>query len=132
MPQRLIVVVDQSGSMTDSMVNCTILASIFAGLRCVDVHLIAYDTQALDLTLEDPSVLGLFPLVARENPSACSGDRYPAEEVRVVLEEINARRSARPQARQRSPPVIMVALEQQLAAPEAGQKLEIGHGILHL
>ncbi|NEE29031.1 VWA domain-containing protein, partial [Streptomyces sp. SID7982] len=31
-PQRLIVVVDQSGSMVDSMVNCTILASIFAGL----------------------------------------------------------------------------------------------------
>src|SRR5262249_26530013 len=44
-PQRLIVVVDQSGSMTDSMVNCTILASIFAGLPKVDVHLIAYDTQ---------------------------------------------------------------------------------------
>ena len=56
LPQRLIVVVDQSGSMTDSMVNCTILASIFAGLRCVDVHLIAYDTQALDLTpwVHDP------------------------------------------------------------------------------
>src|SRR5690606_2978214 len=29
---RMIVVVDQSGSMVDSMVNCTILASIFAGL----------------------------------------------------------------------------------------------------
>jgi hypothetical protein len=29
-PARLIVVVDQSGSMVDSMVNCTILASIFA------------------------------------------------------------------------------------------------------
>jgi hypothetical protein len=56
MPQRLIVVVDQSGSMTDSMVNCTILASIFAGLPKVDVHLIAYDTQALDLTpwVHDP------------------------------------------------------------------------------
>jgi len=55
-PQRLIVVVDQSGSMTDSMVNCTILASIFAGLPKVDVHLIAYDTQALDLTpwVHDP------------------------------------------------------------------------------
>ncbi|HEX9041795.1 MAG TPA: VWA domain-containing protein [Trebonia sp.] len=55
-PQRLVVVVDQSGSMTDSMVNCAILASIFAGLRCVDVHLIAYDTQALDLTpwVHDP------------------------------------------------------------------------------
>jgi len=49
-PQRLIVVVDQSGSMVDSMVNCTILASIFAGLPKVDVHLIAYDTHALDLT----------------------------------------------------------------------------------
>ncbi|MFJ5213799.1 VWA domain-containing protein [Streptomyces sp. NPDC088354] len=49
-PQRLIVVVDQSGSMVDSMVNCTILASIFAGLPKVDVHLIAYDTRALDLT----------------------------------------------------------------------------------
>jgi hypothetical protein len=55
-PQRLIVVVDQSGSMVDSMVNCAILASIFAGLPKVDVHLIAYDTQALDLTpwVQDP------------------------------------------------------------------------------
>ena len=55
-PQRLIVVVDQSGSMVDSMVNCAILASIFAGLPKVDVHLIAYDTQALDLTpwVRDP------------------------------------------------------------------------------
>ncbi|MER5978372.1 VWA domain-containing protein [Streptomyces sp. NPDC001857] len=55
-PQRLIVVVDQSGSMVDSMVNCTILASIFAGLPKVDVHLIAYDTRALDLTpwVHDP------------------------------------------------------------------------------
>jgi hypothetical protein len=55
-PKRLIVVVDQSGSMTDSMVNCAILASIFAGLPKVDVHLIAYDTKALDLTpwVHDP------------------------------------------------------------------------------
>jgi len=49
-------VVDQSGSMVDSMANCTILASIFAGLPRVDVHLIAYDTRALDLTpwVHDP------------------------------------------------------------------------------
>jgi VWA domain-containing protein len=55
-PARLIVVVDQSGSMVDSMVNCTILASVFAGLPKVDVHLIAYDTRALDLTpwVHDP------------------------------------------------------------------------------
>ncbi|MGP3928932.1 VWA domain-containing protein [Nonomuraea sp. KM88] len=55
-PARMIVVVDQSGSMVDAMVNCTILASIFAGLPKVDVHLVAYDTRALDLTpwVHDP------------------------------------------------------------------------------
>lgn len=63
-PARLIVVVDQSGSMVDSMVNCTILASIFAGLPKVDVHLIAYDTRALDLTpwIHDP-----FEVLLRTN-----------------------------------------------------------------
>ena len=63
-PQRLIVVVDQSGSMTDSMVNCTILASIFAGLPKVDVHLIAYDTRAIDLT---PWVSDPFEMLLRTN-----------------------------------------------------------------
>lgn len=55
-PARLIVVVDQSGSMVDAMVNCTILASIFAGLPKADVHLVAYDTIGLDLTpwVHDP------------------------------------------------------------------------------
>ncbi|MFE6664819.1 VWA domain-containing protein [Streptomyces sp. NPDC057697] len=63
-PQRLIVVVDQSGSMVDSMVNCTTLASIFAGLPKVDVHLVAYDTQALDLT---PWVHDPFETLLRTN-----------------------------------------------------------------
>ncbi|MFJ6199058.1 VWA domain-containing protein [Micromonospora sp. NPDC092111] len=63
-PSRLIVVVDQSGSMVDSMVNCTILASIFAGLPKVDVHLIAYDTRALDLT---PWVHDPFEVLLRTN-----------------------------------------------------------------
>ncbi|MFC4005898.1 VWA domain-containing protein [Nonomuraea purpurea] len=55
-PAKMIVVVDQSGSMVDAMVNCTILASIFSGLPKVDVHLVAYDTRALDLTpwVHDP------------------------------------------------------------------------------
>jgi hypothetical protein len=55
-PKRLIVVVDQSGSMVPAMVNCTILASVFAELPKVDAHLIAYDTRALDLTpwVHDP------------------------------------------------------------------------------
>lgn len=50
LPIRLIIVVDQSGSMVDAMVQCTILASIFAGLPNVDVHLIAFDTKVVDLT----------------------------------------------------------------------------------
>jgi VWA domain containing CoxE-like protein len=56
LPTRMIVVVDQSGSMVDAMVQCTILASIFAGLPQVDVHLIAFDTRVLDLTpwVSDP------------------------------------------------------------------------------
>jgi hypothetical protein len=63
-PARMIVVVDQSGSMVDSMVNCTILASIFAGLPKVDVHLIAYDTRSLDLT---PWVHDPFEVLLRTN-----------------------------------------------------------------
>ena len=55
-PTRMIVVVDQSGSMVDAMVQSTILASIFAGLPGVDVHLLAFDTRVLDLTswVHDP------------------------------------------------------------------------------
>jgi hypothetical protein len=55
-PTRLIVVVDQSGSMVDAMVQSTILASIFTGLPNVDVHLIAFDTRVIDLTpwVHDP------------------------------------------------------------------------------
>ncbi|MCI0394014.1 MAG: VWA domain-containing protein [Chloroflexi bacterium] len=55
-PARLIVVVDQSGSMVDAMVQCTILASIFAAVPHVDVYLLAFDTRVLDLTpwVHDP------------------------------------------------------------------------------
>ncbi|WP_406700861.1 VWA domain-containing protein [Singulisphaera sp. Ch08] len=46
----LIVVVDQSGSMVDAMVQCAILASIFATLPRVVVSLVAFDTHVIDLT----------------------------------------------------------------------------------
>jgi hypothetical protein len=64
LPSRLIVVVDQSGSMVDAMVQTAILASIFAGLPKVDVHLIAFDTNVLDLTawVHDP-----FEVLMRTN-----------------------------------------------------------------
>lgn len=56
LPTRLIILVDQSGSMTDAMVQTTILASIFAGLPNVDVKLFAYDTRCINLTpwVDDP------------------------------------------------------------------------------
>jgi Mg-chelatase subunit ChlD len=63
-PKRLIVVVDQSGSMVDAMVQTAILASIFASLPRVDVHLIAFDTNVIDLTdwVHDP-----FAVLMRTN-----------------------------------------------------------------
>ncbi len=56
LPSKLIIIVDQSGSMTSAMVQTTILASIFAGLPNVVCHLFAFDTRVIDLTpyLKDP------------------------------------------------------------------------------
>ncbi len=56
LPTKLIIIVDQSGSMTSAMVQTTILASIFAGLPNVVVHLFAFDTRVIDLTpfVNDP------------------------------------------------------------------------------
>lgn len=56
LPTKLIIIVDQSGSMTSAMVQTTILASIFAALPNVIVHLFAFDTRVIDLTpyVHDP------------------------------------------------------------------------------
>jgi hypothetical protein len=56
LPTKLIIIVDQSGSMTSAMVQTTILASIFASLPKVIVHLFAFDTRVIDLTpyVHDP------------------------------------------------------------------------------
>ncbi|MCY1055145.1 VWA domain-containing protein [Nannocystis sp. SCPEA4] len=56
LPTKLIIIVDQSGSMTSAMVQTTILASIFAALPKVIVHLFAFDTRVIDLTpyVHDP------------------------------------------------------------------------------
>ena len=50
--------------MIPAMVNCTILASIFAGLPKVEASLIAFDTEALDLT---PWVHEPFEVLLRTN-----------------------------------------------------------------
>jgi hypothetical protein len=63
-PSRLMVVVDQSGSMINAMAPAAIMASIFSGLPNVNVDLIAYDTRVIDLTawVHDP-----FEVLMRTN-----------------------------------------------------------------
>ncbi len=56
LPSKIIIIVDQSGSMVEAMVQTVILASIFAELPKVDIELLAFDTRVEDLTkyVRDP------------------------------------------------------------------------------
>jgi hypothetical protein len=53
---QVIVLVDQSGSMIDSVVHTAVLASCFWGIPGLKTHVIAYDTEVVDLTsdVDDP------------------------------------------------------------------------------
>ncbi|HSH05571.1 MAG TPA: VWA domain-containing protein [Anaerolineae bacterium] len=84
LPTRLIVVVDQSGSMVDAMVQCTIIASIFAGLPHVDVHLLAFDTRVLDLT---PWVADPFELLLRTQLGGGTHIYAALDEARLHIEQ---------------------------------------------
>lgn len=52
----IIVAVDQSGSMTDSLIHSAIMAAIFASLPSVQVHLVLWDHRVYDVTdmADDP------------------------------------------------------------------------------
>lgn len=84
LPTRLIVVVDQSGSMVDAMVQCTILASIFAGLPDVDVHLLAFDTRVLDLT---PWVSDPFEVLMRTQLGGGTHIRYALQQAAEKIQD---------------------------------------------
>lgn len=47
---QIITLVDQSGSMVDSVIHAAVTASIFHGLPGLDSHLVAFDTAVVDLT----------------------------------------------------------------------------------
>ncbi|MEJ5996725.1 VWA domain-containing protein [Corynebacterium sp. H130] len=47
---RIIVAVDQSGSMVDSVIHAAVSAAIFAELPSLDTRLIAFDTEVVDLS----------------------------------------------------------------------------------
>ena len=56
LPWRIILCVDQSGSMAGSVIYSAVMAGILSGLPLIDVKLIAFDTAVVDLSgyVEDP------------------------------------------------------------------------------
>ena len=55
-PWNVIICVDESGSMMDSVIHSAVMAGIFARLPVVDVKLVIFDTSVVDLSgyVEDP------------------------------------------------------------------------------
>ena len=53
---RIVICVDESGSMLDSVIHSAVMAGIFARLPMLDTRLVIFDTQVVDLSshLEDP------------------------------------------------------------------------------
>jgi len=53
---NVVVAIDQSGSMADSVVYGSVMGSIFASLPALETHVVAFDTEVVDLTneLQDP------------------------------------------------------------------------------
>lgn len=49
---QLIVLVDESGSMMDSVIHSAIMASIFYSMKMMKVHLCIFDTSVVDLTAD--------------------------------------------------------------------------------
>ena len=56
LPWTIILCVDQSGSMLDSVIYSAVMAAILAGLPSVRLHLVVFDTSVVDLTeqIDDP------------------------------------------------------------------------------
>ena len=56
LPWRIILCVDQSGSMTDSVIHSAVMAAILCGLPGVRVSMVLFDTSILDVSdrLTDP------------------------------------------------------------------------------
>jgi Mg-chelatase subunit ChlD len=49
---QLIVLVDESGSMMDSVIHSAVTAAVFYGMRMMKLHLCIFDTSVVDLTVE--------------------------------------------------------------------------------
>lgn len=49
---QIIIVVDESGSMVNSVIHAAVTASIFFGIRSLQPHLILFDTNVVDVTAD--------------------------------------------------------------------------------
>jgi hypothetical protein len=47
---QVLIVVDESGSMADSVIHAAVTAAIFFGIRTLRTHLILFDTSVVDVT----------------------------------------------------------------------------------
>jgi Mg-chelatase subunit ChlD len=47
---QVIVVVDESGSMVDSVIHAAVTAAIFVGIKSLRTHLVLFDTNVVDVT----------------------------------------------------------------------------------
>ena len=56
LPWTLILCIDQSGSMLDSLIHSAVMAAILAGLPSLKLHLVVFDTAVVDLSdrIDDP------------------------------------------------------------------------------
>lgn len=57
LPWHVILAVDQSGSMTDSVIHSAVMAGILGSMPALRVSLVAFDTSVVDLsgTVDDPT-----------------------------------------------------------------------------
>jgi len=56
LPWRIVLCVDQSGSMASSVIYSAVMAAILSGLPLIDVKLVVFDTSVVDLSgrIDDP------------------------------------------------------------------------------
>lgn len=47
---KIIVLVDESGSMADSVIHSAVTAAVFHGIRALRTHLVLFDTSVVDVT----------------------------------------------------------------------------------
>jgi len=47
---QIIILVDESGSMADSVIHSAVTAAIFFGIKSIRTHLILFDTEVVDVT----------------------------------------------------------------------------------